>query len=210
MQWGKVITGLLAAGVVVALITAVGAFTIVAGNQSNNTSKQDEEIKELLIDMKSMMARTNERMDMLVERMDAVIEGMDMMMGMVMGDIMGPMDGMQGDMMNQEPQDVIIQLKAGHGRVSAGEETEIVLSVLDKVTEEPLEGLEVLIHIEKGPSMSSMDMMGDMFPAEDKGSGEYVVRFTPDSEGVYTVHVMVMIPRKSMMDNHMDFSIIAE
>ncbi len=214
MEWAKLTTGILAAGVAIALITSVGAFTIVAESQSNNTSKQDEEMMELLIDMKSMMARMNERMDMMVERMDAMMEGMDMMMGMMMGDMMGPMDDMQGDtmedMMNQEPQDVIILLKSGHGKVPVGKETEIVLVVLDKETEEPLEALEVLIHIEKGSSMSSMEMMGDMFPAEDKGSGEYMVRFTPEEEGVYTVHTMVTIPRKSMMDNHMDFSVIAE
>ncbi len=214
MQWYTVIMGSLAAGVAIALITSVGAFRIVAESQSNNTSKQDEEMLELLVDMKSMIARMNERMDMMVERMDTMTESMDMMMGMMMGDMMDPMDGMQGDtmedMMNQEPEDVRIELKSGHGKVPVGKETEIVLLVLDKETKEPLEGLEVQIHIEKGSSMSSMEMMGDMFPAEDKGSGEYVVRFTLDSEGVYTVHTMVMLPRKSMMDNHMDFSILTE
>jgi hypothetical protein len=206
--------GLLAAGVAIALITSIGTFRIVAESQSNSSSKNDEEITELLIDMKSMMARMNERMDMMVERMDAMMENMDMMMGMMMGDMMAPDGDMQGDtmedMMNQEPQDVRIELKSGHGKVPVGKETEIVIAVLDKETEEPLEGLEVLIGIERGSSMSTMEMMGDMFPAEDKGSGEYVVRFAPDSEDVYTVHTMVMIPRKSMMDNHMDFSIIAE
>ena len=214
MQRSNVILGLLAAGVAIALITSIGTFRIVAESQSNSNSKNDEEITELLIDMKSMMARMNERMDMMVERMDAMMENMDMMMGMMMGDMMDPMDDMQGDtmedMMNQEPQDVRIELKSGHGKVPVGKETEIVIAVLDKESGEPLEGLEVLIHIERGSSMSSMEMMGDMFPAEDNGSGEYIVRFTPDGEGAYTVHTMVMIPRKSMMDNHMDFSIIAE
>ena len=206
MQGSTLVTYFLAAGVAIALITSIGAFTTAAESQSNNTSEQDKEMMELLIDMKSMMARMNERMDMMVERMDAMIENMDMMMG--------PMDDMQGnmmeDMMSQEPQDVVIELRSGHGKVPVGKETEIVLVVLDRETNEPLEGLEVLIHIERGSSMSTMEMMGDMFPAEDKGSGEYVVRFTPDSEGAYTVHTMVMIPRKSMMDNHMDFSVIAE
>jgi len=214
MQGSTLVTYFLAAGVAIALITSIGAFTTAAESQSNNTSEQDKEMMELLIDMKSMMARMNERMDMMVERMDAMMENMDMMMGMIMGDMMGSTDGMPDDtmedMMNQVPQDVIIQLKSGHGKVPVGKETEIVLMVQDKETEEPLEGLEVLIHIERGSSMSTMEMMGDMFPAENKGSGEYVVRFTPDSEGVYTVHTMVMLPRKSMMDNHMDFSIIAE
>ena len=215
MQWAKVTTGLLAVGVAIALITSVGAFTTAAESRSNNTSKQDEQMMELLVDMKSMMARMNERMDMMVEGMEAMMENMDMMMGMMMGDMMGQMDDMMPgdtmeDMMNQEPQDVRIELKSGHGKVPVGKETEIVIAVSDKETREPLEGLEVLIHIERGSSMSTMEMMGDMFAAEDKGSGEYIVRFTPDSEGAYTVHTMVMIPRKSMMDNHMDFSIIAE
>ncbi|GEM_PF-1941790 len=216
MQRSTIILGLLAAGVAIALITSIGTYRIVAESQSNSNSN-DEEMTELLIDMKSMMARMNERMDMMLERMDAMMENMEMMMGMMMGDMMGGgmmEDDMMGlgmeDMMNQEPQDVTIELKSGHGRVAVGKETEIVIAVLDKETKEPLEGLEVLIHIERGSSMSTMEMMGDMFPAEDNGSGEYIVRFTPDGEGVYTVHTMVMIPRKSMMDNHMDFSIIAE
>jgi hypothetical protein len=215
MQGSNLITYLLAAGVAIALMTSIGAFTTAAESQYKSTSKQDAEMMELLTDMKSMMARMNERMDMMVERMDAMIEGMDMMMGMIMGDMMGPTDDMMPgdsmqDMMNQEPQDVAIRLQSGHGKVLVGKETEIVLLVLDKVTQEPLEGLEVLIHIERGSSMSTMEMMGDMFPAEDRGSGEYIVRFTPEEEGVYTVHTMVMIPRKSMMDNHMDFSILAD
>jgi hypothetical protein len=215
MQRSTVIVGLLAAGVAIALITSIGAFTTVAESQSNNTSAQDKEMMELLIDMKSMMARMNERTDMMLERMDAMMEGMDMMMGMMMGDMMGPMnDTMPGDtmqdMMNQEPQDVIIKMKVPGQKVQVGKEAEIVLLVLDKDTKEPMEGVEVQIGIEKGSSMSTMEMMGDMFLAEDKGSGEYIVRFTPDSEGVYTIHVMVMLPGKSMMDNHMDFGIIAE
>jgi len=207
----NVIVGLLAAGVAVALVTSVGAFTTVAESQSNNKSQQDEEMMELLIDMKSMMSRMNERMDMMIERMDTMMEGMDMMMGVIMGPMGGmmPSDSM-GDMMSQEPQDVIIRMKVPGQKVQVGKEAEIVLLVLDKETNEHLEGLQVVIGIERGSSMSTMEMMGDMFDAEDKGSGEYVVRFTPDREGVYTIHTMVMLPGRSMMDNHIDYGIIAE
>jgi len=200
MQRSTIITGLLAAGVAIALITSIGAFTTLAESQSNSNRQNDEEMMELMMDMKSMMARMNERMDM--------------MMGMITGDMMGPMmpgdTGSMDDMMNQEPQDVIIKMKVPGQKVQIGKEAEIVLLVLDKHTEEPLEGVQVLIGIERGSSMSTMDMMGDMFDAEDKGSGEYIVRFTPDSEGIYTMHTMVMLPGRTMMDNHMDFGIIAE
>jgi len=207
----NVIVGLLAAGVAVALVTSVGAFTTVAESQSNNKSQQDEEMMELLIDMKSMMSRMNERMDMMIERMDTMMEGMDMMMGVIMGPMGGmmPSDSM-GDMMSQEPQDVIIRMKVPGQKVQVGKEAEIVLLVLDKETNEHLEGLQVVIGIERGSSMSTMEMMGDMFDAEDKGSGEYVVRFTPDREGIYTIHTMVMLPGRSMMDNHLDYGILAE
>jgi len=214
MQRSTIITGLLAAGVAIALITSIGAFTTLAESQSNSNRQNDEEMMELMMDMKSMMARMNERMDMMMEKMDTMMQGMDMMMGMITGDMMGPMmpgdTGSMDDMMNQEPQDVIIKMKVPGQKVQIGKEAEIVLLVLDKHTEEPLEGVQVLIGIERGSSMSTMDMMGDMFDAEDKGSGEYIVRFTPDSEGIYTMHTMVMLPGRTMMDNHMDFGIIAE
>ena len=206
----NVIVGLLAAGVAVALVTSVGAFTTVAESQSNNKSQQDEEMMELLIDMKSMMSRMNERMDMMIDRMNTMMEGMDMIMGMMMGDMMPGDIGSMQDMMTQEPQDVIIRMKVPGQKVQVGKEAEIVLLVLDKETNEHLEGLQVVIGIERGSSMSTMEMMGDMFDAEDKGSGEYVVRFTPDREGVYTIHTMVMLPGRSMMDNHIDYGIIAE
>lgn len=207
---------------------AIGVFLVGLGvgfgvfaSSSPSFDKQIEDQNAKMAALELGLKSTNEKIgalqetvNMMMEKMDTMIEGMDMMMGMMMGDMMGPMGDMQGDsmedMMNQEPQDVIIKLKSGHGKVPVGKETEIVIAVLDKETEEPLEGLEVLIHIEKGSSMSTMEMMGDMFPAEDKSSGEYIVRFTPDSEGIYTIHTMVMLPRKSMMDNHMDFSVIAE
>jgi len=39
---------------------------------------------------------------------------------------------------------------------------------------------------------------------------ENTSRFTPDNAGLYTIHVTVMLPDRSVMDNHMDFSVIAE
>jgi len=99
-------------------------------------------------------------------------------MDMIMGMMMDPMDdmmpsGSMEDIMSQEPQDVVIKIKLGHGKVQVGKEVEIVLPVLDKETQEPMAGVQVVIGIERGSSMSSMEMMGDMFDAEDKGSGEY-------------------------------------
>jgi len=52
-----------------------------------------------------------------------------------------------------------------------------------------------------------------MFAADDIGSGQYVVRFTPDSKGIYTMHTHVIPNDKSMhamMKNHLDIGIIAK
>lgn len=217
----KVITSwMITKGIMIAIAIGVflvglgvgfGVFASSSPSFDKQIGDQNAKITALELGLKSAnekIGALQETVNMMMEKMDTMMEGMDMMMGMMMSGMM-PGDSME-DMMNQEPQDVRIELKSGHGKVPVGKEAEIVLLVLDKETKEPLEGLEVLIHIERGSSMSSMEMMGDMFPAEDKGSGEYVVRFTPDEAGVYTIHTMVMLPRKSMMDNHMDFSIIAE
>jgi hypothetical protein len=208
MQRSTVITAILAAGVAIALMTSIGTYTTLAESQSNIKRQNDEEMKSMINEMKemkSMMSRMSEKMDMMMDRMDTMLNGMDMLMAMLMGDMMGPMD----DMVNQEPLDVIIKIKSSP-KVQVGKEAEVMLLVLDKRTQEPMEGVQVLIGIERGSSMTSMEMMGDMFEAEDKGSGQYVVRFTPDNEGVYTIHTMVMLPGRSMMDNHMDFGIIAQ
>ena len=207
MQSSTLIVALLAAGMAIALTISIGGFTTLAGSQSTTNRQHDEELKMLVEevkDMKSMMSTMTERMDMMIERMD-------MIMGILTGDMMpGDMIGPMDDMMSQEPMDVIIKMKLPGQKVLVGKEAEVVLLVLDKETREPMEGLQVVIGIERGSSMSTMDMMGDMFEAEDKGSGEYIVRFTPDIEGIYTIHTMVMLPGRSMMDNHMDFGIIAE
>ncbi len=117
--------------------------------------------------------------------------------------------------MNQEPKEVIIKVKSSQ-IVPAEKESEIALLVLDKETQKPLIGAQVLVGIERGASMTTMEMISSMFEAEeDKGrsSGIYKVRFTPDSDGYYTIHTHV-IPSgnsmHSMMDNHLDIGIIAE
>lgn len=125
--------------------------------------------------------------------------------------MMGGTDMMSG-MMSQVTQDVIVKVKSSQ-KVSVGKEAEIVLLVLDKENEKPLTNAEVIIGIERGSSMSTMDMMGSMFEAENIGSGKYVVRFSPDSSGIYTMHTHVIPSGKSMhsmMNNHLDIGIIAE
>ena len=121
-------------------------------------------------------------------------------------------------MMTQEPKDVIIKVKSNQ-IVPAGMKSEIALLVLDKETQKPLTGAQVLVGIERGVSMTTMEMIdGSMFEAEEekdkgKSSGIYKVIFTPDSEGHYTIHTHV-IPfgnsMHSMMDNHLDIGIIVE
>jgi hypothetical protein len=52
-----------------------------------------------------------------------------------------------------------------------------------------------------------------MFEAENIGSGNYEVKFTPTEKGYYTMHTHAIPPGKSMMsmmDNHMDIGIIAK
>jgi hypothetical protein len=121
-------------------------------------------------------------------------------------------------MMNQIPQDVIVKVKSSQV-IPVGKESEIVLSVSDKRTGKPLTGAQVIIGIERGTAMSMMDMVGPMFKAEEengnnnKTSGLYIVKFTPDNEGYYTMHVHV-IPfgesMSSMMENHLDIGVIAK
>jgi len=117
-----------------------------------------------------------------------------------------------GNMMSQIPQDVIVKVTSGQ-MAEVGKETTIALLVLDKETKEPLSDAQVIIGIERGASMSSMDMMGGMIMAEDIGNGKYIVRFTPDTNGYYTMHTHVIPDGKSMhsmMENHLDIGIIAK
>ena len=115
-------------------------------------------------------------------------------------------------MMNQIPEDVIIKVHSSQ-TVYQDEKAEIVLQVLDKITNLPLENADVLIGIEKGSSMTTMMMQGGMTKAESTGNGNYLVSFTPSEKGIYTLHVHVIPEGKSMhsmMQNHMDIGLISK
>ena len=127
-----------------------------------------------------------------------------------MGSMMG--SNMMSGMMSQIPEDVIVKVTSRQ-IVPASKEAKITLLVLDKETKKPLSDAQVIIGIEKGASMTTMNMVGHMFQADDIGSGKYVVRFTPDSKGIYTMHTHVIPDGKSMyamMKNHLDIGIIAK
>lgn len=136
----------------------------------------------------------------------------------IFGNSLQPFDGMaemmQGGMMEmQAPEDVMILFESDSD-VPAGKETQIVLKVIDKQTNATMRGANVLIGIEKGLPMTTMDMMkGGMFSAEDKDNGEYAFSFMPESEGYYTIHAHIIPPGEqtnSMMKNHVDFVVISQ
>lgn len=115
-------------------------------------------------------------------------------------------------MMNKAPKDVIIR-SASSQLVQAGQEATVTILIKDKATNKPLLDAQVPIMIERSSSMSTMDMMGSMILAQEIGSGKYQVKFTPDKEGIYTIHTHVILDGKSMMSmmqNHMDIGIIAK
>lgn len=117
-----------------------------------------------------------------------------------------------GGMQIRAPEDVIISFES-EAEVPAGKQTQVVLKVLDRQTNAPMQGAEVIIGIEKGLPMTTMDMMNrGMFSAEEKGEGIHTFTFTPESQGYYTVHAHVIPPGKhmhSMMENHVDLVIVA-
>lgn len=120
--------------------------------------------------------------------------------------------GMMSGMMNQVPKDVIIKIESSQ-QVSVGKEDQIKLLVLDKNTGNPLTDAQVTVGLEEGAPMSTMNMIGGMFDAENIGDGTYLVKFTLDSPGYYTLHTHVIPAGKSMysmMENHMDIGIIAK
>jgi len=129
---------------------------------------------------------------------------------------MGGMMDMCQSMMNSIPQDVIIKTTSSQ-IVKVGEESRITLLVTDK-TGNPLDNADVILHIEKGTQMDSvdmsmMDMMGRMTQAKNIGNGNYQVMFTPTDAGYFTMHTHVIPHEKSMMsmmNNHMDIGIIAK
>src|SRR5713226_5215513 len=133
------------------------------------------------------------------------------MMGSMMDSMMGSGNMMSG-MMSDIPQDVIIKIKSSQ-QVSFGKESFIKLLVLDKNTKKPLSNAQIIVGIERGAPMSTMNMIGPMFKAENIGNGEYVVKFTLDNTGYYTMHTHVIPSGKSMhsmMENHMDIGIVVK
>ena len=127
---------------------------------------------------------------------------------------MGGMTDMCKSMMNSVPQDVIIKTTSGQV-AKVGEEFRITLLVMDKKGN-PLDNADVILHIEEGVmtsmDMSMMDIMGRVIQAENIGSGQYQVKFTPTEKGYYTMHTHAILQGKSMMSmmkNHMDIGIIA-
>jgi hypothetical protein len=114
-----------------------------------------------------------------------------------------------GKMQMPAPKDVIIMLESEY-KITAGKHSEVTLKILDKQTNEPVQGAQVVIGIEKGLPMTTMDMTGGMFSATEKGNGTYAFAFTPESKGYYTIHAHVIPPGKqmhSMMENHTDLLI---
>ncbi len=110
------------------------------------------------------------------------------------------------------PQNVIIKVQSGQ-QVPAGKYASVKLLVLEKNTREPLINARVMVGIERGAPMSTMDMIGPMFKAENLGNGKYQVRFELDNPGYYTLHTHVIPAGKSMhsmMDNHMDIGVIVK
>ncbi|HZS72946.1 MAG TPA: FixH family protein, partial [Candidatus Nitrosotalea sp.] len=98
-------------------------------------------------------------------------------------------------------------------QVSVGQDSVVKLLVLDRTTGQPITGARVILGLEEGASMSTMNMIGSMFDAEELGEGKYVAKFNVDKPGYYTLHVHVMLSDKSMnsmMRNHMDVGILAK
>ncbi len=115
-------------------------------------------------------------------------------------------------MMSQEPQDVIIKIVSSQ-QVSVDSQAHITLLVLDKNTGKPIADAQVILGLEKGAPMSTMNMIGPMFEAENIGNGKYVAKFTVTESGYYTLHTHVIPVGKSMMsmmDNQVDMGIIAK
>ena len=131
------------------------------------------------------------------------------MMGSNIGSMMK--SGNMMNMVSQIPQDVIVKVTSGQ-IVKAGKDAKITLLVLDKETKKQISNARVIVGIEKGASMSTMNMVGGMFEAKEIGSGKYDVSFRLDEKGHYTVHTHVILDDKSMhsmMQNHLDIGLIA-
>lgn len=219
-------TGILTGIVVGAFLAGIGgAYTIfAASNDSDNAMNQNADLMKQMIEEMKRHHQAMENM-MMNNMMQQNMTGQDMMGSMMMGNDMNSDDSDDQSMqlmmgngssnmmaMNQEPKDVIVKVTSGQ-LTKVGKESKITLLVLDKETKKPLPNADVIIGIERGSSMSTMDMTSSMFEAENIGSGKYIVRFTPDSSGIYTMHTHVIPSGKSMhsmMNNHMDIGIIVK
>jgi hypothetical protein len=120
--------------------------------------------------------------------------------------------GMMSSMMSDSPKDVIIKIVSSQ-QVSAGQNSQVTLLVLDRNTGQPMTGAQISLGLEEGAPMSTMNMIGSMFDAKELGEGKYVAKFTVNKPGYYTLHVHVIPSGKSMssmMRNHMDVGIVAK
>lgn len=196
-----------------------GAYAVFAASNSDNAMNQNSDLMKQMIEEMTRHHKSMENM-MMNNMMQQNMAGQGMMNGnnMDSDNSNQSMESMMesgntiAGMMNQIPKDVIVKVTSSQ-KVPVGKEAEIVLLVLDKENEKPLADAEVIIGIERGSSMSTMNMMGEMFGAENIGSGKYAVRFIPDNEGIYTLHTHVIPAGKSMhsmMENHLDIGIIAK
>jgi hypothetical protein len=127
--------------------------------------------------------------------------------------MMEMMEGGGNRMQMPVSKDVIMMLESEY-EFPAGKQSEASIKVLDKQTNEPMEGARVIIGLEKGLPMTTMDMAGGgMFDASETGNGTYTFSFTPESKGYYTIHAHVIPPGKqmhAMMENHADLVIVSK
>jgi len=126
--------------------------------------------------------------------------------------MMGGMIQKMCSMMSEIPDDVIVKVISPQV-VGIEKDAHITIMVLDKKTAEPLVNSRVIVGIERGAPMTSMDMIGTMFLAEELGNGEYQIDFILDENGYYTLHTHVIPEGKSMhsmMRNHLDIGLIAK
>jgi len=127
------------------------------------------------------------------------------MMGMMQSNMMC-------SMMSQIPEDVIVKVTSPQV-VGIDKNAHITIMVFDKKTAEPLVNSRIIISIERGAPMTTMDMIGPMFLAEEQGDGKYKIDFILDEIGYYTLHTHVIPEGKSMhsmMENHLDIGLIAK
>lgn len=87
-------------------------------------------------------------------------------------------------MMYGPPKDV--RMTPAYSLVESAKEATLTILVKDKDGRSVLDAM-VLVMIECGPPMSTMEMVGPMIPVEEIDNGKYLVRFTPDKNGIYTL-----------------------